>query len=58
MHLLCFKLLAGNEDYKCTPGDVDAQCLGWQRPCYLLGEGYAETFKELIEDTEWKNMHG
>jgi hypothetical protein len=26
---------------------------GWQRPCYLLGEGYAKTFKELMEDTRW-----
>jgi hypothetical protein len=26
---------------------------GWQRPCYLLGEGYVKTFKELMEDTEW-----
>ena len=26
---------------------------GWQKPCYLLGEGYAKTFKELMEDTEW-----
>jgi len=28
---------------------------GWQRPCYLLGEGYAKTFKELMEDTNWDN---
>ena len=26
---------------------------GWQRPCYLLQEGYAETFKELLETTQW-----
>jgi hypothetical protein len=26
---------------------------GWQRPCYLLGEGYARTFAELMEDTDW-----
>jgi hypothetical protein len=26
---------------------------GWQKPCYLLGEGYAETFKELMETTDW-----
>ncbi len=26
---------------------------GWQKPCYLLGEGYVKTFKELMEDTEW-----
>jgi hypothetical protein len=28
---------------------------GWQKPCYLLGEGYAKTFKELMEDTNWDN---
>ena len=27
---------------------------GWQKPCYLLGEGYAKTFKELMEGTEWE----
>jgi hypothetical protein len=27
--------------------------LGWQKPCYLLNEGYVETFQELIESTEW-----
>ena len=30
-----------------------ATYFGWQRPCYLLGEGYAKTFKELMEDTDW-----
>ncbi|MBT4898374.1 MAG: DUF3463 domain-containing protein, partial [Nitrospina sp.] len=29
--------------------------LGWQKPCYLLDDGYAETFKELMETTEWEN---
>ena len=28
---------------------------GWQKPCYLLQEGYADTFKELMETTEWEN---
>ena len=27
---------------------------GWQKPCYLLQDGYAETFEELIETTEWE----
>jgi hypothetical protein len=27
---------------------------GWQKPCYLLGEGYAKTFKELMETTDWE----
>jgi hypothetical protein len=26
---------------------------GWQKPCYLLGEGYTKTFKELMDDTKW-----
>jgi hypothetical protein len=26
---------------------------GWQRPCYLLGEGYVKTFRELMEETDW-----
>jgi hopanoid biosynthesis associated radical SAM protein HpnH len=46
--------LAGNQAYACTPwGNPTRNVFGWQRPCYLLGEGYAKTFKELMEDTEW-----
>lgn len=47
--------LAGNQTYECTPwGAVTRNVFGWQKPCYLLvGEGYAPTFKSLIEDTEW-----
>ena len=46
--------LAGNEAYKCTPwGNPTRTVFGWQKPCYLLGEGYAPTFKELMDDTEW-----
>jgi hopanoid biosynthesis associated radical SAM protein HpnH len=46
--------LAGNQAYHCTPwGNPTRTVFGWQRPCYLLGEGYAATFKELIEDTDW-----
>jgi hypothetical protein len=26
---------------------------GWQKPCYLLGEGYVASFKELMETTDW-----
>ncbi len=48
--------LAGNRVYKCTPwGNPTRNVLGWQRPCYLLDEGgYAKSFKELIEDTDWE----
>ncbi|HLK23478.1 MAG TPA: adenosyl-hopene transferase HpnH [Caulobacteraceae bacterium] len=46
--------LAGNETFECTPWSMPARTVfGWQRPCYLLGEGYVETFKELMEDTRW-----
>lgn len=51
---LFLNFLAGNENYKCTPwGKPLRTVFGWQRPCYLLGEGYAKTFKELMEDTAW-----
>jgi hopanoid biosynthesis associated radical SAM protein HpnH len=46
--------LAGNQAYHCTPwGNPTRNVFGWQRPCYLLGEGHVKTFKELMEDTEW-----
>ncbi|MFN0041620.1 MAG: adenosyl-hopene transferase HpnH [Alphaproteobacteria bacterium] len=46
--------LAGNQEYHCTPwGMPTRNVFGWQRPCYLLGEGYARSFKELMEGTEW-----
>ncbi|MDX7952008.1 adenosyl-hopene transferase HpnH [Lichenihabitans sp. Uapishka_5] len=46
--------LAGNQAYQCTPwGNPTRTVFGWQKPCYLLGEGYVKTFKELMEDTEW-----
>ena len=46
--------LAGNQAYHCTPrGNPTRTVFGWQRPCYLLGEGYAKSFKELMEETDW-----
>jgi hopanoid biosynthesis associated radical SAM protein HpnH len=46
--------LAGNQDFRCTPwGNPTRNYFGWQRPCYLLGEGYAKTFRELMEETDW-----
>ena len=51
---LFMNFLAGNENYRCTPwGKPTRNVFGWQRPCYLLGEGYAASFKELMETTEW-----
>ena len=47
--------LAGNQDYECTPWGMPARNIfGWQKPCYLLGEGYTKTFKELMETTDWE----
>ncbi|MEM7490086.1 MAG: adenosyl-hopene transferase HpnH [Pseudomonadota bacterium] len=51
---LFLDFLAGNQDYRCTPWGMPAyNVFGWQKPCYLLGEGYVDTFKELMEDTDW-----
>ncbi len=51
---LFMNFLAGNETYHCTPwGKPTRNVFGWQRPCYLLGEGYAKTFRELMDTTDW-----
>ncbi|HEY6335025.1 MAG TPA: adenosyl-hopene transferase HpnH [Alphaproteobacteria bacterium] len=51
---LFFDFLAGNQQYHCTPwGNPTRNVFGWQKPCYLLGEGFARSFKELMEGTEW-----
>src|SRR5262249_16412954 len=51
---LFMNFLAGNERYTGTPwGKPGRTVFGWQRPCYLLGEGYAKTYRELMETTDW-----
>jgi hopanoid biosynthesis associated radical SAM protein HpnH len=51
---LFLDFLAGNQSYGCTPwGNPTRTVFGWQRPCYLLGEGYAKTYKELMDSTDW-----
>ena len=51
---LFLDFLAGNQEYRCTPwGNPTRNVFGWQRPCYLLGEGYAKTFRELMDETDW-----
>ena len=53
---LFLQFLMGKQDYECTPwGNPLYNVFGWQRPCYLLQEGYALTFKELLETTAWEN---
>jgi hopanoid biosynthesis associated radical SAM protein HpnH len=55
MHSTLFlDFLAGNREFLCTPwGMPTRNVFGWQKPCYLLGEGYASSFKELMEKTDW-----
>jgi hopanoid biosynthesis associated radical SAM protein HpnH len=51
---LFLDFLAGNQTYRCTPwGMPTRNIFGWQKPCYLLGEGYAKSFRELMESTDW-----
>jgi hopanoid biosynthesis associated radical SAM protein HpnH len=51
---LFLEFLMGMRDYECTPwGNPTFNLFGWQRPCYLLSEGYADTFDELLNDTDW-----
>jgi hopanoid biosynthesis associated radical SAM protein HpnH len=54
---LFLDFLAGNQTYQCTPwSNPTFNVFGWQRPCYLLSdEGYAPTYRSLIDDTEWEN---
>jgi hopanoid biosynthesis associated radical SAM protein HpnH len=52
---LFLRFLMGKRDYECTPwGNPTFNLFGWQRPCYLLQEGYAASFRELMETTEWE----
>ena len=51
---LFMDFLAGNQEYRCTPwGNPTRNVFGWQRPCYLLNEGYVASFAELLEETDW-----
>ena len=53
---LFLDFLAGNQQYECTPwGNPTRNIFGWQRPCYLVGEGYADSFAELMTETVWGN---
>lgn len=52
---LFLEFLKGNWDLECTPwGNPTYNIFGWQKPCYLLDEGYCETFRELLETTDWR----
>jgi hopanoid biosynthesis associated radical SAM protein HpnH len=46
--------LEGKVDFECTPWGIPSYSIfGWQRPCYLMADGYAKTYAELLETTDW-----
>ncbi|BAQ64151.1 adenosyl-hopene transferase HpnH [Geminocystis sp. NIES-3709] len=52
---LFLDFLTGEKDYDCTPwGSPSYSVLGWQKPCYLLNEGYYQSYQELLDNTEWE----
>ena len=54
---LFLEFLMGRRDYECTPwGNPTYNLFGWQKPCYLLQDGYADTFGELMEETDWSGF--
>ena len=56
MHTPLFlDFLEGKVEYECTAWSIPSySLLGWQKPCYLMSDGYVESYKELIETTEWE----
>jgi hopanoid biosynthesis associated radical SAM protein HpnH len=53
---LFLEFLMGKQHYACTPwGMPTYNIFGWQKPCYLLQDGYVDTFQELLDTTEWRN---
>ncbi|MDO8528138.1 MAG: adenosyl-hopene transferase HpnH [Deltaproteobacteria bacterium] len=53
---LFLAFLQGKREYQCTPwGNPTFNVFGWQKPCYLLQDGYVSSFKELMTDTNWDN---
>jgi hopanoid biosynthesis associated radical SAM protein HpnH len=56
MSPLFLEFLMGKRHYTCTPwGMPTFNLFGWQKPCYLLQDGYADTFAELMQETNWEN---
>ena len=53
---LFLEFLMGKRNYACTPwGMPTYNIFGWQKPCYLLQDGYTDTFEELMDSTDWEN---
>lgn len=56
MSPLFLEFLMGKRDYQCTPwGSPAYNIFGWQKPCYLLQDGYVDSFQELLDTTDWSN---
>jgi hopanoid biosynthesis associated radical SAM protein HpnH len=54
---LFLDFLEGKREFECTPWGIPSySLLGWQRPCYLMADGYAKTYRELIDTTEWEKF--
>jgi hopanoid biosynthesis associated radical SAM protein HpnH len=54
--MLFLEFLMGKRDFKCTPWGMPTYSIfGWQKPCYLLQDGYTDSFEELMSTTEWGN---
>ncbi len=54
--MLFLEFLMGKRDFKCTPWGMPTYSIfGWQKPCYLLQDGYTDSFAELMSTTEWGN---
>ena len=54
MSPLFLEFLMGKRNLHCTPWGMPAYSIfGWQKPCYLLQDGYTDTFEELLESTDW-----
>jgi hopanoid biosynthesis associated radical SAM protein HpnH len=52
---LFLDFLEGKKDFQCTAWGIPSYSLfGWQRPCYLMNDGYVKTYRELIETTDWE----
>jgi hopanoid biosynthesis associated radical SAM protein HpnH len=52
---LFLDFLEGRLDFNCTAWGIPSYSIfGWQRPCYLMGDGYASSYQELLEETDWE----
>jgi hopanoid biosynthesis associated radical SAM protein HpnH len=54
---LFLDFLEGKRDFECTPWGIPSySLLGWQQPCYLLADGYAKSWQELLDSTSWDDF--